>query len=405
MSKLSKKVATRLKKCTSLEEQYGLFFSLQAVSSGEAAWILQGFDVNYFFPSVMILNLHLEGHDRLTFDVDDGIDATLQKSTSNLVKYFRRPLHPEFNDLTYEQYFAAYLIGARRTTAAPVTDLNGNNIYARTTPFVAVIQSVHPHNIELFALRRILSRHPARSFEHARFGCSTFTLAARNLGLLANEEQDIDGLLVKEGRRLHEFFHRLPIANCLSAHLLPHQLVVASYFNRPSMTFTANLNQQQEKAYCTTIAALSSGSQVFFYINGSAGTGKTFLLNTIISSISNRMKVLTTAYTGIAAGEVLGAVTCHALLRLPTEDTDERIALRSYISQSSFQAELFRTAQALVIDEVSMIHNSHFDVFDITARELRSNDLHLHSAGYLSSLRVTLSRREMPTRMSAISNM
>jgi hypothetical protein len=178
-----------------------LFFACNAVSSGEAAWILQGFDINYFHPAVTILRVHLEGHDKLTFSPEDDINATLQKSTTDLIRYFRRPLHGDFNDLLYEQYFSQYIRNApRKTPGIFFTDEDGCRVYQRTTILIALMQRVDPHQIELFALRRILAHVSARSFHQALHGCTTFTEAARNLGLLANEEESVWATVLEDYR-------------------------------------------------------------------------------------------------------------------------------------------------------------------------------------------------------------
>lgn len=102
----------------------------------------------------------------------------------------------------------------------------------------------------------------------------------------------------------------------------------------------------------------------FYYINGSAGTGKTFLLNTMIKYLIKdyRVKVASCAMTGVAASLLLGGVTAHRLFGLPVEDCDPAESTSSSrLHMKSLGARMLRDADVIIIDEFSVLHKGNLE--------------------------------------------
>ena len=210
----------------------------------------------------------------------------------------------------------------------------------RSSPHIAIIKEASPQNQELFAFRRILLHKPVRSFEDAKFGHATYFQAARSLGLLRGADDciwatvleeyaqtmmppeelqkifvlillhgitsvqdiwddhwdkmsrtrfrnvasklqlltDLDAALIREGKRILQFEERLPFVNQYR-HLLPtNDSVAHNFFARAQGPFRGvDLNQQQNTVYAHILHGIRQ-EQKLFYINGSAGTGKTHLM-------------------------------------------------------------------------------------------------------------------------------
>ncbi len=112
---------------------------------------------------------------------------------------------------------------------------------------------------------------------------------------------------------------------------------------------------------------------VNIYLTGSAGSGKTFLLNKYISYLeSHDIPVAITASTGIAATHMNG-MTIHSW---------SGIGIRSFLEEKDLEQledkkylwKRFEKARVLIIDEVSMLHASQLDMIERVCRRFKRND-------------------------------
>ena len=112
---------------------------------------------------------------------------------------------------------------------------------------------------------------------------------------------------------------------------------------------------------------VKAGESVFF--TGSAGTGKSYLLKRIISSLPPDT-TFATASTG-AAASLIGGTTLHAFAGIGTGNgtLEHCISLASRESH----AATWRRCCCLVIDEISMIDSEFFDKLEAVARSVRRN--------------------------------
>lgn len=122
----------------------------------------------------------------------------------------------------------------------------------------------------------------------------------------------------------------------------------------------------QDKAF----QLLQSGQNVF--LTGSAGTGKTFVLNRFIRYLRDRnIRVAVTASTGIAATHLNGQ-TIHSWAGLGIKDSFnyddfERMAKKKYLK------EHFEKTHVLIIDEVSMLHRSQLNMVNDVLKHFRKS--------------------------------
>jgi len=99
------------------------------------------------------------------------------------------------------------------------------------------------------------------------------------------------------------------------------------------------------------------------YLTGSAGSGKTFLLNMYISHLkANNVEVGITASTGIAATHMNG-ITIHSWSGLGIREHLSNQDLRKLLETRRLTAR-FGKAKVLIIDEVSMLHPYQLDLVD-----------------------------------------
>ena len=123
----------------------------------------------------------------------------------------------------------------------------------------------------------------------------------------------------------------------------------------------------QEKA----LAILKSGKNVF--LTGSAGTGKTYVLNKYIRYLrSRRIPVSVTASTGIAATHLEGT-TIHAWSGIGIKDKLSPRQLRDLKTKKYLKKHMEKT-KVLIIDEISMLHGRQLDLVNQVIRSFRENE-------------------------------
>jgi len=125
------------------------------------------------------------------------------------------------------------------------------------------------------------------------------------------------------------------------------------------------VNQEQ------ALAILKSGYNVF--LTGSAGTGKTYVLNKYIQYLKARkVPVSITASTGIAATHLQGT-TIHAWSGIGIKDSLSLRNLRDLKEKKYLKKHIEKT-KVLIIDEISMLHKKQFDLVNEVLQFFREND-------------------------------
>lgn len=117
---------------------------------------------------------------------------------------------------------------------------------------------------------------------------------------------------------------------------------------------------------------LKSGRSVF--LTGSAGTGKTFLLNKFISYLKKKkINIGVTASTGIAATHIDGR-TIHSWsgMGIKNKLTDREIG--QLLRKDKLQARI-RETKVLIIDEISMLDASRLDLLDSICKSAKESPL------------------------------
>ena len=122
------------------------------------------------------------------------------------------------------------------------------------------------------------------------------------------------------------------------------------------------LNDEQQKAFDTVMSGVNC------FITGGAGTGKTYLTKSFVSAMQDMGKnVMVVAPTGVAASAV-GGVTIHRGFGLPATVCINEKTMTSKIRVS----KPLSVADAVVIDEVSMVRMDLFDSIMASVRKAES---------------------------------
>ena len=122
----------------------------------------------------------------------------------------------------------------------------------------------------------------------------------------------------------------------------------------------------QEQAY----TIMKTGVNI--YLTGSAGSGKTYLLNKYISYLdSHDIAVAVTASTGIAATHMNG-MTIHGWSGIGVKSFMGEHELEQ-LEEKKYLWKRFEKARVLVIDEVSMLHGFQLDMIEKVCRRFKRN--------------------------------
>jgi hypothetical protein len=148
-------------------------------------------------PTVHVLGIRLPGEKIV---LTSGPADALEKIDipSPLERYCGRPIDSSYGQLIYIDYHSRYSVDAGpascdvdKDVCEPVRFANSRNNSA-----ICILRSVHPQMHELFALRLLLRRFPARSSENLQFHNGevhqTFHEPARQLGLVSNRDQEAE---------------------------------------------------------------------------------------------------------------------------------------------------------------------------------------------------------------------
>jgi DNA polymerase III delta prime subunit len=358
-----------------------------------------GYWRHHMKPSVRILGIHLPGQ-KIVLTSGPGDSRDKIDIPSPLERYFGRPKDCRYDELTYLEYHSRYSVDDCPTSEYAFPDVCEPVRFSneRKKPVLCIINSVHPKNHELFALRLLLRRFPARSWadlrNHNGETCETFYDAARQLGLVMNQDQeahtclqdavelrrppnDIRFLLVQmvnygasretlESRFWSQLADEGDTIDCvhrkINALLHPER---SRCWDRPEeneMPLTSPVDEPlsvlTSEQHCVAAQIIDSvihQTNQLMFLQGSAGTGKTFTIKALIRKLQSLGKrCLICGTTGIAAAQYPGGTTLHSLFRL---GIDEEFAgsFRSNIGRDTFEAKYILEADLIIIDEVSML--------------------------------------------------
>jgi hypothetical protein len=110
------------------------------------------------------------------------------------------------------------------------------------------------------------------------------------------------------------------------------------------------------------------------YLTGSAGSGKTYLLNQYIDYLKkHNIAVAVTASTGIAATHMQG-MTIHGWAGIGIKEKMTEYDLEA-LTEKPYLWTRFNGARVLIIDEISMLHAHRLDMVDQVCRRFKGKDV------------------------------
>ena len=135
------------------------------------------------------------------------------------------------------------------------------------------------------------------------------------------------------------------------------------------------MNPEQRDAFDKIISAVddSESSNKCFFLEGPAGSGKTFLFNKLITHFeTHRQVVLPFAVTAMAATLLKGGQTVHSGFWLPWRPIFNYGSSMKPDSQEA-TISILQDAKLIIIDGISMFHKEGIEAIDILMKEITNN--------------------------------
>ena len=135
-----------------------------------------------------------------------------------------------------------------------------------------------------------------------------------------------------------------------------------------------SLNTDQKYAFNVMMTAVQDEKVTsrLFFLNAPGGYGKTFLIETLLSTVRSMGKVaLAVASSGIAAELLEGGRTAHSRFKIPIPVNESSICS---VSAQSHDAKLFRKTSLVIWDEIMMSHVHQVDCVDRSLQDIMKND-------------------------------
>ncbi|KAF8758703.1 Helitron helicase-like domain at N-terminus [Rhizoctonia solani] len=131
------------------------------------------------------------------------------------------------------------------------------------------------------------------------------------------------------------------------------------------------LNNEQLAAFNQVLASVQNDLGVTFFLDGPAGTGKTFLYRTLCTTLRAQGKiVICVASSGLAALLLPGGKTSHSVFKIPIEIKEDSTC---NISKRSELAALIARTDLIIWDEVPMQHRFCAEAFNRTCKDIANH--------------------------------
>lgn len=303
-----------------------------------------------------------------------------------LDKYFARPVC--YEDLTYFKYFQQCQVSKRRIMHKDgprpgVQDAKGYWIYLRGKPKLIRTAYRRLCDGEAFFFIHLLHHWTWRSDEEILGGMPTYRQRLFDLNpllfhrLLTGHDEREETARRVLGQQYFEMTQRVSELTPVNVQdLVRRQLEQLNSMTIPGANDAAAiaLEGDQYEAYTTVTQDIRAGGRhgKCFFITGSAGTGKSYLLKALehwCNTSKNHCIVL--APTGIAARNISGR-TVHSALSIYKEGGSYKTGFFRF--DEATQAELL-SLKVIILDEISMVDAELLNYLSSLFRRLKKNSL------------------------------
>ena len=140
----------------------------------------------------------------------------------------------------------------------------------------------------------------------------------------------------------------------------------------------SQFTESQKEVYTLAMEAVENQNRLCLFIDARGGTGKTFVMNTILSAVrlldgeNGGSVALAVGTTVIAANLLHLGRTFHSRFKAPLNPSQDSVLA---INSQSNLAELIRLSKIIVVDEAPMLHRYLLEALDRTLRDITDTDI------------------------------
>ncbi|GBO03347.1 hypothetical protein AVEN_171030-1 [Araneus ventricosus] len=401
------------------------------VSAPEAMWRLNEFNLSHKSHTVVRLAVHLPQQQPIVYQDGQEAQAieraALRKTT--ITSWFELNKNdPSAHNISYSD-IPQYYVFDKSTTNWKKRQRGGQNVIGRL-PVVSILDSER-YYLRMLLLRKsgAISFDDILTVNGLR--CITFQQACQEYGLLRGDQQwhdalneaaqfqsprqlrmlfamicgfgeveDVPDLWVQHQVSLCEdFVHRYSeqtgphyaladIEELLTSYNLSLQKLhlptvdlPASVLERANFdvveeqakanSYTMQLNSEQRNVVEILLSAVynnAADTPKCYFLDGPAGTGKTFVYSTLLHTIRGRGDdVIPVASTGIAATLLIGGRTAHSVFKIPI---DLNATSTCNLKPNTKEADMLLKTKLIVWDEAPMTHVHAFLAVDRLLQDL-----------------------------------
>ena len=235
--------------------------------------------------------------------------------------------------------------------------------------FIFILKECHPANPR--ALYNQFLEHLRRDYKHSRIHQDRFSDDIAEQYATNDVLCDIEVTLNEINRSNDDF--GLPQADLtlrqnLDMENAEHDPNAQQYYD----DHVEEMNGDQSQVFQTITNAIDLNQGGFYFIDASGGTGKTFLLNLMLSFVQKDEYIaIACASSGIAGTLLTNGTTAHNRFKFPIPIFDDSTCS---IPLNSNKANMIKHSKLIVIDEVSMLHHYNLDALERFLRALMQNE-------------------------------
>jgi ATP-dependent DNA helicase PIF1 len=202
-----------------------------------------------------------------------------------------------------------------------------------------------------------------------------FTDAMYNQALIYLE----DRVMSMVGKSLAELRSGLPLPQRDLNNPLSRDMLLATNYNPEALAEEVRqtlprLSPDQTVAFNRIVEVVEKEEGGLIFLDAPGGTGKTFLINLLLSKVRSERKIaIPVASSGIAATLLTGGRTAHSAFKLPLDLHRSEFPVCN-ISKGTALAQVLQRCKLIVWDECTMAHKGSFEALDRTLQDLRGND-------------------------------
>jgi hypothetical protein len=325
----------------------------------------------------------------------------------SIEKYFSRPEDPIFVNLVYPDYFSMFVVQRQKRKSQNEgelvegrvhwRDLLGNHVYRRRKAQITRSPFRRLADGEPFFYAMLLEKRPWRGEEEILGAYGSYRDQ-----FMALFPEEYEAVLRQQqlGRheselRLSEAYEEIVMALIESINVDVQEIVATQLRSLSprrcgSMNMIMNgggdeydavlhMGPDQYEVYSIVMNAVNRrrvGTNMtrLFFVTGSAGTGKSFVLSAVVRSLEGRgIKFLKMAPTGIAAIHI-GGQTIHSALGITSHGGGNKsTSFVTSMHQSAEKVEELRKVEVIFIDELSMVSSELLNFVSVQFQRLHSD--------------------------------